>query len=58
MIDITKKKFDKFEFVRRSGLYNMFDPRAREMANLTKPEWTTIMRDYDKLADAWLDKEK
>ena len=58
MIDITKKKFDKFDFVSRSGLYNMFDPRAREMANLTKPEWTTIMRDYDKLADAWLDKEK
>ena len=58
MIDITAKKFAKFEFVRKSGLYNMFDSRAREMTNLTKDEWSTIMRDYDKLADAWLDKEK
>ena len=58
MISVTKKKFDKFESVRKSGLYNMFDPKAREMTNLTEPEWTTIIRDYDKLAKAWLDKEK
>ena len=34
-------------------MYNMFDPRARQMTSLTKPEWITIMRDYEKLSSAW-----
>ena len=56
-VHISKDKFDEYEDVRQSGLYNMFDPRAREMTNLTKEEWVTIMKEYDKLAEAWLDEK-
>ena len=56
-IHISKDKFDEYESVRQSGLYNMFDPRAREMTNLSKEEWITIIKEYDKLAEAWLDEK-
>ena len=52
-IDITKEKVDKYVRVQKSGKYNMFEPRAREMTNLTKAEWVSIMRDYEKLNEAW-----
>jgi hypothetical protein len=56
-IQITKNKFLEFEEVRQSGRFNMFDPSARKMTNLSKDEWSVIMTDYKKLSKAWL-KEK
>ena len=53
MIDITKEKFDKYKQVQMSGDFNMFDPQARAMTDLTKDEWITIMKDYKKLDEAW-----
>jgi hypothetical protein len=53
MIDITKAKFDKYKKIQKGGKYNMFDPRAREMTDLSKEEWVTIMREYEKLNEAW-----
>ena len=35
----------------------MFDPRAREMTTLSKDEWVTIMREYEKLSEAWGDND-
>ena len=56
-VHISKDKFDEYKRVQMSGKFNMFDPRAREMTNLTKEEWVTIMKEYDKLAEAWLDEK-
>ena len=53
MIDITKEKFDAYKEVQISGDFNMFDPQARAMTDLTKAEWVTIMKDYKKLDEAW-----
>ena len=53
MIDITKEKFDDYKEVQMSGDFNMFDPQARAMTDLTKAEWVTIMKDYKKLDEAW-----
>ena len=53
-IQITIEKFKEYEKIRKQGLYNMFDSRARELSNLTKDEWLTIMKDYDKFSDAWM----
>lgn len=58
MIDITKEKFDEYKTVQKSGMFNMFDPKAREMTSLTKDEWVTIMQDYEKLDNAWSDNEE
>ncbi len=52
-VDITKEKFDEYKRVQMSGEFNMFDPQARAMTDLTKDEWVTIMREYGKLNDAW-----
>ena len=46
MIDITKEKFDEYVTVQKSGMFNMFDPKAREMTTLSKEEWVTIMQEY------------
>ena len=56
-IDITKSKFDEYKTVQVSGMFNMFDPRARELTSLSKDEWVTIMQEYDKLNKAWGDNE-
>lgn len=56
-IDITKDKFNEFERVREDGSYNMFDPRARAMTDLTQDEWMTIMSEYKKLKNHWGDNE-
>lgn len=53
IIDITKDKFNQFQTVREDGSYNMFDPRARAMTDLTKDEWVTIMQEYEKLEKHW-----
>ena len=57
-VEITKEKFDEYKEIQMSGMFNMFDPRAREMTNLTKAEWVTIMQEYEKLDEAWGDKDE
>ena len=56
-VDITKEKFDEYVTVQKSGMFNMFDPRASEMTTLSKDEWGTIMREYEKLSEAWGDND-
>ena len=31
-------------------MFNMFDPRAREMSTLTKSQWVYIISNYDELS--------
>ena len=52
-ISVTAADFLEFKRVQKDGSYNMLDPRAREMTNLSKDEWFTIIREYDKLNNAW-----
>ena len=49
--NITKDEFDSFLSVQRSGLYNMFDPRAREETGLNKSTFLAIIKNYDELLD-------
>ena len=57
-VEITKEKFDEYKKVQMSGMFNMFDPRARETTDLSKEEWVTIMQEYEKLDEAWSDKDE
>ena len=54
--EITEEKFLEYEKIRQEGRYNMFDPNARALSNLSKSECVHIIADYDKFAKAWLDK--
>tara|TARA_R110000851_G_scaffold9651_1_gene35696 strand:- start:533 stop:715 length:183 start_codon:yes stop_codon:yes gene_type:complete len=48
-MEITKDKWESYRWVQTSGMYNMFDPNAREMTELTKNEWLYIMKNYSEL---------
>ena len=52
-VNITEEKFKEYKKVQESGMFNMFDPRAREMTDLSKGEWVTIMKEYKTLNEAW-----
>ena len=55
-ISITRKDFRAFAEVRKSGLYNMFDPRAREMTHLSKEQWGEIMKQHADLENKYKEK--
>ena len=52
-VQITKKDFLEYKRVQKNGSFNMWDPRAREMTNLSKDQWSRIMKEYNKLDKAW-----
>ncbi len=48
-MEITKEQWDEYRDVQDSGAYNMYDPNARAMTDLTKQEWIHIMQNYSEL---------
>jgi hypothetical protein len=38
-----------YEAIRTGGLFNMFDPRARELTDMSKSEWVFCMEHYAEL---------
>ena len=47
--NITKEHFKEYESVRKSGSYNMYDWRARYLTSLTRKQWLTIIKHYNKI---------
>ena len=56
-VELTRKDFRAFAEVRKSGLYNMFDPKAREMTHLSKEQWVEIMKQYAELENKYKESE-
>ena len=56
-VELTRKDFRAFAEVRKSGLYNMFDPRAREMTHLSREQWVKIMKQYAELENKYKESE-
>ena len=52
-MEITKEQFEAYVSVQETGMFNMFDPRAREAAGLGKAEYMSIIKNYDKLEDKY-----
>ena len=46
---INKKQWGQYRRVQDSGMFNMYDPQARAMTDLTKHEWIDIMKNYSEL---------
>jgi len=46
------QNWQDYEEVRKAGLFNMFDPNARLMTELTNEEWVFVMKNYLALRDA------
>lgn len=53
-LEITREQFMEYEGIRQGGLYNMFDPRAREHTTLTKEQWLGIIKQYSDLSNKYL----
>ena len=52
-INITKEQWDEYRCIQDSGAYNMIDPNARAMTDLSKSEWIYIMSNYEKLEEKY-----
>ena len=59
-INVNKRKFLRYEVVRKSDKYDMFLEIKDAMyeARLTFNEYQAIQKDYGKLREAWLKNEK
>ena len=59
MMSIDKDVWFAYRGVQDAGYYNMFDPRARALANevndmnITKEQWTFVITNYDKLKETY-----
>lgn len=40
-----------YEYVRKRGYFNMFDPRAREMTGLSKEQYMYCLKNYTSLKE-------
>jgi|13_taG_2_1085334.scaffolds.fasta_scaffold31453_3 hypothetical protein len=47
---ITKEQFAEYVLVQMEGMFNMFDPRAREMTDLSRQQWLNIIENYEELS--------
>ena len=57
--DNLQENFEKYEFVRQQGYFNMLDPRARQLTGLTKEQYKYIIKNYTRLLSQFPDtKEK
>ena len=50
---VTKKEFEEYEAIRRSGSFNMFDRRAREATSLNRNQWMDIITNYETYNKEW-----
>ena len=55
-MEITKEQFEQYLEVQNNGLYNMLDPRARQLTDLTEDEWIYIITNYDELSKKYNEK--
>lgn len=53
--DNQLRNWERYERIRLSGAFNMFDPRARELTSMSKSEWVFCMDNYAALRDAYAD---
>lgn len=56
-LEVTSEKakacYLAYEKVRRSGLYNMFDPNARALTGLSKEDYVWVMENYNELNELY-----
>ena len=49
MESITREQWDEYRDVQDSGEFNMYDPGARAMTDISRQDWITIMKYYSEL---------
>jgi hypothetical protein len=52
------KNWERYERIRQSGVFNMFDPRARDCTTMSVSEWVFCIEHYEGLRDAHAHEEQ
>ena len=47
--DITAEEWHEYRAIQDSGMFNMYDPQAREMTDVSRNKWIGIMKHYPEL---------
>ena len=55
MNSITQQQFAEYRGIQDLGIYNMLDPRARELTNLNRTQWIEIIENYEALLERYPD---
>ena len=48
-MELNEEQWNEYREVQMSGEFNMYDPNARAMTDLSKDEWLYIMKNYSSL---------
>ena len=48
---VTMEEWIQYRAIQDSGMFNMFDPQAREMTNISRDKWIKIIKNYSKLKE-------
>ena len=50
---VCKEEFAQYVEVQKGGMFNMFDPRARQMTSLDRKQWVHIIKHYAYLQEIY-----
>ena len=54
---VTKEEFEDYVEVQMGGQYNMYDPRARELTELSREKYLYIIKNYGELKKRFAEEE-
>jgi len=46
---VSKQEFASYVRVQQNGAYNMLDPRARQLTELSREQYTHVLKNYEYL---------
>ena len=49
-LPISKDEWDEYRDIQESGLFNMYDPRARKSTSLSTEKWLYLIENYEELS--------
>ena len=49
--EVTIDEWTQYRAIQDSGMFNMFDPQAREMTNISRDKWIKIIKNYSELKE-------
>ena len=54
---VTIDEWTQYRAIQDSGMFNMFDPQAREMTDVSRDKWIQIIKNYFELKEKFEGKD-
>ena len=55
--EVTIDEWTQYRAIQDSGMFNMFDPQAREMTDVSRDKWIQIIKNYSELKEKFEGKD-